>query len=136
VVHGSQVSLFDVSNLAHPDLVAKRVVNASTSVGINHHAFLYWPRTKQAIIPFKRAAWSRRHRFAGALSFSIGQDAIVPTGKIVQPKGRGNAVQRSLVIGDRLFTVSCRSVQADALSNLSTVGVMTFPDPRACRYRY
>jgi uncharacterized secreted protein with C-terminal beta-propeller domain len=137
VIHGSQVSLFDVSSLRKPRLIAKQVVpRASTSVELTHHAFLYWRPTRQAIIPFKGFFGHESRRFAGALSFRIGNGEIERTGKVAQPKGRGNAVQRSLVIKGRLFTVSCRGVEVDGLKDLRQQGTMGFPDPGACSSLY
>src|SRR5690606_30980211 len=52
VPQGSKVSLFDVTDLASPTEVATWTLPASQSrVEHDHHAFLYWPATKQLVMP-------------------------------------------------------------------------------------
>src|SRR5207237_1140047 len=54
---GTQLSLFDVSDLAHPT----RLHRASLGLGwseaeSDHHAFLYWPKTALVVVPFNQLA--------------------------------------------------------------------------------
>ena len=64
---GTQLSLFDVSDLGHP----KRLHQAALGPGwseaeSDHHAFLYWPRTGLVVVPFvqggRRASTSAARR--------------------------------------------------------------------------
>ena len=53
-VRGLQISLFDVSDLAQPARLQQRRLGdrfSSSAVEWNHHAFLWWPATKLAMLP-------------------------------------------------------------------------------------
>ena len=49
---GTQVSVFDVSDLRRPTLLTRQRLDGSWSeVEWDHHAFLYWPRATLAVLP-------------------------------------------------------------------------------------
>ena len=60
---GTQVSLFDVSNLASPARLDQRKLAAagSSEAEWDHHAFLWWAPAKLAVIPL-RVIWSASTR--------------------------------------------------------------------------
>jgi hypothetical protein len=52
---GSQIELFDVSNPAAPRLVGRISlgIGSSSQAQYDHHAFLFWPPTKLAVLPLE-----------------------------------------------------------------------------------
>lgn len=56
---GTQVSLFDVSDLADPQRIATfGIDNASSEVEFDPHAFLYWPQDELLVVPLHPAFWA------------------------------------------------------------------------------
>ena len=123
---GTQLSLFDVSDLANPRRLHQRTVapDASSSAEFDHHAFLWWPRSGLAVLPVQIYGRDFRTGFSGAIGFRIGRDAgISEAGRISHGTG---TIDRSLVIGDRLYTVSYTGVGISSLSTLGPLGFVPF----------
>lgn len=120
---GTQVSLFDVSDPAHP----KRVAEASLGQGwsaaeSDHHAFLYWPATGLVVVPFGQQA----------VAMHVSPAGIRELGRIVHVAARNAQlpqIDRSVVAGNALFTVSSAGVAANGLSSLGRLGWAAFPPP-------
>jgi uncharacterized secreted protein with C-terminal beta-propeller domain len=113
---GTQLSLFDVSDLRKPARLAAGSVGPGWSEAeSDHHAFLYWPRTGLVVIPFDQ----------GAAAFRVGRAGVAQLGRIRQP-GAGT-IRRSLVVGDSVVTVSDAGVAANSLSTLAEQGWAAFP---------
>src|SRR5918994_1638771 len=121
---GTQISIFDVSNLRSP----KRLHTAHVGLGwseaeSDHHAFLYWPRTALVVIPFaQRAVGYRVGRARG----------IDPAGRIEHEAGKLKytpGVRRSLVVRDSVLTVSDAGVKSSSLATLAERGWAAFPPP-------
>lgn len=56
---GTQVSLFDVSDLDDPRRIATYGVdNATSEVEFDPHAFLYWPRDELLVLPLRTVFWA------------------------------------------------------------------------------
>jgi hypothetical protein len=128
---GTQLSLFDVSDLAHPQRLAQRTVGPSSSseAEYDHHAFLYWPPSKLAVLPV--SFYNGREPFNGAIGFHVGRAQIDEAGRITHGDGPGGyvpAIRRALVVGKRLFTVSDYGVKASTLSSLADEAFVPFPD--------
>ena len=125
MVQGTQVSLFDVSNLAAPRRVARRALGtgASSEAEFDHHAFLYWPATRLAVLPLSLSAPEGGQSFTGALGLRVGTAGLGEVGRVSQPPAQPAPIRRSLVIGGRLFTVSDQGVQAASLATLTGGGV-------------
>jgi uncharacterized secreted protein with C-terminal beta-propeller domain len=128
-VRGLQISLFDVSDLAHPARLQQRRLGerfSSSAVEFNHHAFLWWPATKLAMLPVDSAG------FNGMAGFTVDRaGGIAELGRISHPAVSGwtPPVDRATVVNGRLFTVSSLGVRASALSDLSGDAWAAFPDP-------
>jgi hypothetical protein len=128
---GLQISLFDVSDLAHPARLQQRKLGerySSSAVEFNHHAFLWWPATKLAMLPVDTAS------FTGAAGFTVDRaGGIAELGRVSHPSpfdgGWTPSIERSAVIRSRLFTVSAYGVRASALADLADGGWAAFPDP-------
>jgi hypothetical protein len=128
-VLGAQVSLFDVSDLAQPSRLATYALASSVSAaGIDPHAFLYWPANQLVVIPIQGygrvAASSETTQVpqSGALVLRISGPSLTRAGFISPPASSGyggSSIERSLVIGQTLWTISPGGVLA---SDLTTLG--------------
>ena len=129
---GTQLSLFDVSDPANPTRLAHYQVgqNASSTAEFDHHAFLYWAPSKLAVIPvgiFGEDGSS----FQGAIGFHVDRSAITEAGRISHPPADGgfvSPIQRALVVGSRLFTLSDAGLLSSDLGSLATGPWLAFPD--------
>jgi uncharacterized secreted protein with C-terminal beta-propeller domain len=116
---GTQVSIFDVSDLGHP----KRLHQAALGQGwseaeSDHPAVLYWPRTGLVVVPFSQKALGFRVSRAGGI------DAV---GHVEHDPTPGAGIRRSLVVGSDVLTVSDTGVEASSLTTLSPLGWVPFP---------
>jgi hypothetical protein len=153
---GAQLELFDVSNPAAPRLQARATLGSGSSslVQYDHHAFLFWPPTALAVLPVSiysttpvsvpptpqplPAAGSSggpastvdpTGGFVGAIGFRVDRSGITEVGRIAHDPVNGATPQidRSLVIGQQLFTVSSGGVMASSLATLARQAFVTFP---------
>lgn len=124
-VLGTQVSLFDVTDLANPTRLQQTTFPGSWSEAeSDHHAFLYWAPTGLAVIPVSDGADTK------AAGFSVSRDTgITQIGKIAHPANANglSAIRRSVVVGDALYTVSSLGVMTSRLSNLAQTSFVEFP---------
>lgn len=127
---GSQLSLFDVADPAHPTLLASHAVGdgSSSEAEYDHHAFLYWPAAKLAVLPVQ--IYGTDPPFVGAIGFHVTREGIAEAGRIVHPHDDSRLwdVQRVTVIGDRLFSLSDVGVLSSSLADLSAGPFVAFPD--------
>ena len=115
---GTQLSLFDVSDLRHPARVAQATLGLGWSEAeSDHHAFLYWPKTGLAVLPFDQKA----------VGFRVGRSSIERVGTVAHVGS--SAIRRSLVVGPSLLTVSDGGVLSSALGTLGERGWAGFPAP-------
>jgi len=123
---GVQASLFDVSNPAAPQRLAVHPFGAgSTPVENESHAFLYWPQSNLAVIPLQTYGETP---FQGAAGITIGPSTLAEVGRVVhQTNERGQVpIERSFVIGDRLYTLSYLGVQSTSLANFAALSYTAF----------
>lgn len=125
---GTQISLFDVSNPDAPRRVQNLTLPDGWSEAENdHHAFLYWAPTGLAMVPVNSYAGGRPQ--SEAVGVKISKDGITRIRTISHPKDADDMVptlRRSMVIGDRVFTLSDGGVGASRLDNLSPLGFTAF----------
>ncbi len=141
---GTQVSLFDVSDLAAPTRLAKYTLSGTYSEAeVDPHAFLYWPATGLLVVPLQSqygfgeprlvdpAAAGRpgspQHATSGALVLRIDGDNIVEVGFVTHPDyGYYTQIRRSLVTTSggsdtTLWTVSDGGLLATDATTLASL---------------
>ena len=125
---GVQASIFDVSNPAAPKIVARKVLEqGSTSAEYDHHAFLYWAATKLAVIPLN--TYSEQQQFAGAVGLHIDASSIDEVGRVQPPRNDmyGGGIERTLVVGNRLYATSFGGVLVSTLDTLAQTAWVPYP---------
>lgn len=120
---GTQISLFDVSDLAHPTRLTHTSLGQGWSVAeSDHHAFLYWPATALVMVPFGQQA----------VGMKVGRSGIDEIGRVVQTEAKASSlpqILRTLVVRNEVLTVSDQGVKASSLSTLADIGWAAFPAP-------
>jgi len=110
---GTQVSLFDTTDPAHPRRLAQQVVpGASSEAEYNAHAVLWWPATGLLVLPVAPV---------GALALHVTADGLREAGRIAPPAQTYASVRRALVVGDALWTVTDTGLLASDLSTLDQI---------------
>jgi uncharacterized secreted protein with C-terminal beta-propeller domain len=122
---GTQLSLFDVSDLSAPKRLDQYTLgeSASSTAEYDHHAFLYWPPAKLAVIPV--SAYNPEEAFNGASGFRIEREKGIS--QVGSAEHEGGYILRSLVAQERLFTVSDRGVLSSSLDTLAPGAFTPFP---------
>lgn len=119
-LQGLLVSLFDVTDPAKPTRLARyhRPEYWSTA---DHEpkALLHWPATGLLVLPVATHAWTSR----GAVVLRVDGSTLHEVGRITH-RGRPErtAIQRSMVVGDTLWTYSEAGLQANDPVTLATRG--------------
>ena len=121
---GTQLSLFDVSDLSAPKRLHAKALGESTSSAAeyDHHAFLYWPPTKLTVVPV--SAYRPEDTFNGAVGFDVDPDKGIS--ELGRAEHEGGRPLRSLVAHGRLLTVSDQGVLASTLDTLAPVSFARF----------
>jgi hypothetical protein len=131
---GTQLELFDVGDPSAPKLLQRTTLGngSSSEVQYDHHAFLFWMPTSLAVLPLEIYSSSPQRSdqgFVGAIGYRIDRSGIGEIGRVVhdQTGGYPPPIHRSLVIGDRLFTVSDAGVMSSSLATLAPQAFLAFP---------
>jgi uncharacterized secreted protein with C-terminal beta-propeller domain len=118
---GTQVSLFNVANLASPALLATYALpGTSSAVEFDPHAFLYWPSSGLVVVPLDGSSGS------GDLVLRVSGATLTRVGLVRQEAAWGS-IQRSLIIGQTLWTVSGTGLMASGLPALRETAWLPFP---------
>ncbi len=144
---GTQLELFNVSNPSAPKLVSKVALGGSSSstAQYDHHALLFWAPTQLAVLPVQiygsgpivagplpptvpGAQSAPSSAFVGAIGYRIDASGIAEVGRVTHDPVASflPAVQRSLVIGSRLFTLSSAGIMASSLDTLTRQSFAAF----------
>ncbi len=121
---GTQVSIFDVSDLRRPSRLHRLTLGPGWSEAeSDHHAFLFWPRTGLVVVPFEQRAVALR----------VGRtNGISQLGRVEHPSARvayAPGIRRSLVVRNAVLTVSDSGVRSNSLQSLAGLGWAAFPAP-------
>ena len=144
---GLKISLFDVSNVTSPREVGKIIIGdrgTDSPTLRDHHAFLFDRKRSLLVIPILEAKIFREkypegvppyvygeYVFQGAYVFKISpEEGVILRGRITHLEDTGDLeksgyyfsskyqVERSLFIGDVLYTVSKGKIKANSLTDL------------------
>jgi uncharacterized secreted protein with C-terminal beta-propeller domain len=134
---GTQLSLFDVSDLRNPKRLAQATLgsNSSTTAEFDPHAFLFWKPAGLAVIPLSvYGTVEGGQTFDGAIGFKVGAASLAEAGRVTHPEqgsppGDTPSIARSLVIDDKLYTLSYAGLQANRLDTLAPLAFAAFPLP-------
>ena len=133
-LRGTQLSLFDVSDLARPRrLHQRRVAEASSSTAeYDHHAFLWWAPAKLAVVPVQSLDYmGGADAFTGAIGFSVDRRAgISEAGRASHDADAERfpwPIERTFVASGKLFTLSQLGLAHNSLADLSQQGWVGFP---------
>ncbi len=132
---GTQLSLFDVRDPAKPTKLAGAVLSqGSSEAEEDHHAFLYWPANGLVVAPVtsyggsdlgnRRGGPSGAQPFVGAVAFKVGDRSVAEAARISHPGS--TPIERTLVVGDRLLTLSRIGLGANDLGSLGDRGFLPF----------
>ena len=129
---GTQISLFDVSDPAHPTRLARHHVRAGHSEAeYDPHAFLYWPATNLLVVPLNRypgPADRARAPAHGALALRVTDDGLTELGTIdhagAPDSPYGDPLRRSLVLDGVLWTFSETTAKATDLTTMTSLGLL------------
>jgi hypothetical protein len=150
---GAQLELFDVSDPSAPRLLQKTLLaGGSSEAQYDPHAFLYWPPTGLAVLPVQIYPSSAADGgpgtipptgavasspilpptpgFVGAIGYRVDRSGIAEVGRITSEPldpGYAPAIRRSVVVGDRLLTISDGGVIDSRLDTLAPQGFVAFP---------
>jgi hypothetical protein len=124
---GTQVSLFDVRDPAHPNRLARHHVEyGNSNAEFDPHAFLYWPKTGLLVIPVTTYGPTDVQEKpvgpqGGALVLRVTDKGLSELGTVAHPDQRDyrGMVQRSVYIDGTLWTVSLEGLQANDADTLS-----------------
>ena len=132
-VRGTQLSLFDVGDPARPRRLHRTVESGSSSdVEYDHHAFLWWGPSKLAVMPLHSyPEVYDEPSFSGAIGFGVDRSSgISERGRASHDEDAERyawPIERSFVLGGRLFTLSQYGLETNSLDNLAEQGFLPFP---------
>lgn len=132
-IRGTQLSLFDVSDPAAPTLLDTLPVGDFSEATFDPHAFLYWAETGIAVVPSQgqcpKEANDGSDRKGDVYELCTAAVVAQVSSAELSESGRladGGTIQRSMVAGDRLVTISDSGVRSFDLSTLAQVGDVRF----------
>lgn len=149
-IKGLQVSVFDVTDLRNPRRIHNYTMeNATASTVFDHRAFLYWPENQTVVLPVRGHRKLENQRYQDyAMALVLGVDpatGITKRAEITHPRSKpkqdpdmeqgedmeypesyATAIDRSVVIRDRLWTLSYRGAKATKLSDAAPLDWLSY----------
>ena len=88
---------------------------------------MHWPATGLTVIPV--ASWLGPRTFVGAVGFRVNRGGITALGNLTHPVDEPwmGQIRRSLVVGERVFTVSDFGILASPIDTLRGGAWIPFP---------
>jgi len=130
-VKGTQLSVFDVSDVSRPERLHQRTLAAGSvsDVEFDHRAFLHWPASALAVLPIQTSGVETGRDFAGAIGFRVDRSGIEELGRAEHlPRRRyPEPIIRALVAGDRVITVSSQGLLTSSLQEFASLSWLPFP---------
>ena len=125
---GAQVSVFDVSNPAAPTRLHQQMIgNGTLGAEFDPHAFLWWPARTLALIPYNGWDTKTYRSASAAIGFTATRQGLSESGRITHgPDWDHGRIVRSMIVGDRVITVSELGVSANGLSDFAQLGWLPF----------
>jgi uncharacterized secreted protein with C-terminal beta-propeller domain len=136
-VKGTQVSVFDVGDPADPRRIDQFTLSegSSSQVEYDHHAFLYWEQTGLAMVPVQQWWWEaeRESVFLGAVGLTVDDSGnLGEIARLAHPGGEDEygdyraQILRSMVIDDRVYTISAKGIMSSDLDTLEEASWLQF----------
>jgi hypothetical protein len=121
-VQGTQVSLFDVSNLDKPARLSQyHVADSSSEAEYDPHAFLYWAKDRLLVVPLMSYDKNKGTSQMNALVLRVGESGFTELSRLTHRGAPDTGmIRRSLVVGDTLWTVSDAGLMATGTSAMDT----------------
>jgi uncharacterized secreted protein with C-terminal beta-propeller domain len=125
-LRGTKMSLFDATDATNPRRVSEIGIGSTSEVDQDHHAFLWWDKTRTAIVP--TGAWltnpdggvvvvdERNGRLVERGRVGLQRDAIIGS----------DPVRRSLIVNGTLVLVSGLGVQTVDLATVEPITWIAF----------
>ena len=118
---GAQAEVFDVRRLARPALTGKLTwANAYGPAATDHHALLWWPAKRLVVMPL-----SEPSGLQDAVVMTVGAGGTLKElGRVRAPSGGqqeccyNNGIQRAVVVGDQLYSLSDSGVVTNPLDKV------------------
>lgn len=134
-VQGSQVSVFDVSDITDPTRLDVLTLGRGTSsqVEYDHHAFLHWDGL--TMIPVQQWTWDGKGEevLMSAIGVRIDESGeLSEVGEVVHPGGAGKEwdwraqIMRTVVVGDSVYTMSSKGLMKSGLDDLGEEAWLEF----------
>lgn len=123
---GIKLSLFDISDLTNPQEVDTYITGEAGSYSVasqNHKAFLFSADKNLLVLPVQLTKKNYQTDFSGALVFSIDEAKFN-----LRDKLSGTNVQRTLYVGDNLYTLSPQLISSYKISDLSNLNSLKLPE--------
>lgn len=122
---GLQLEVFNVANPDQPALVSRQALGAgaSSSAEYDPHALLWWAPSDLLVLPVDDYASSSTTNAADA--WTVGPaGALTALGTLAQPGSP--EIERAVVVGGAIYTISETGVMASDLSSLAQVAWLRF----------
>ncbi len=125
---GAQVSVFDVKNPAAPTRLAQKMLGSGgLAAEFDPHAFLWWPKTNLALLPYSGWDYKTGRSAAAAVGVTATRAALAEAGRITHgPEWDRGDVVRSVIVGSRVFTLSELGIATSSLSGLGQSDFQAF----------
>ena len=144
---GLKIALFDVTNVQNPKEISKYEVKqgwSDSNALYDHKAFLFNKEKSLLVIPVSHTEHiAGEYRYwQGAYVFKVNLNGISLRGEISHSENDtknyyyGQDIQRSLYIGNVLYTISLSKLKANNLDNLESINSVKLPYEEPVYYTY